>query len=132
MSHVPADLKYSDDHVWVRPQDGSSHLRVGITDYAQEALGDIIALTLPDLGAGVQATIACADVESTKSVSDIVAPVSGTVVARNDVLEQTPETINSSPYDEGWLFDIEPEAAKAPRELESLKDSAGYSQLIGA
>lgn len=131
MSVIPTDLTYSDDHVWVRVLEDSSRLRVGITDFAQDSLGDIIALTLPELGAAVQATVGCADVESTKSVSDIVAPLSGTVVARNDALESAPETINSSPYDEGWLFDIAPEPGTVRAELAALSDAAGYARMTG-
>lgn len=127
---IPEDRNYSAEHIWAKQQ-GDSVVRIGITDYAQRALGDVIAVTLPDIGTGVQAEIACADVESTKSVSDIVAPVSGTVVARNAGLEDSPETINSDPYGQGWLLDIEVDPAKAAAELAVLQDASAYARSTG-
>ncbi|MFD0433401.1 glycine cleavage system protein GcvH [Streptomyces chartreusis] len=127
---MPDDRNYSAEHIWAKQQ-GDSVVRIGITDYAQRALGDVIAVTLPDIGTGVQAEIACADVESTKSVSDIVAPVSGTVVARNAGLEDSPETINSDPYGQGWLLDIEVDPAKAAAELTVLRDASAYARSTG-
>ncbi|MFG2275008.1 glycine cleavage system protein GcvH [Streptomyces chartreusis] len=127
---MPEDRNYSAEHIWAKQQ-GDSVVRIGITDYAQRALGDVIAVTLPDIGTGVQAEIACADVESTKSVSDIVAPVSGTVVARNAGLEDSPETINSDPYGQGWLLDIEVDPAKAAAELAVLQDASAYARSTG-
>lgn len=127
---MPEDRNYSAEHIWAKQQ-GDSVVRIGITDYAQRALGDVIAVTLPDIGTGVQAEIACADVESTKSVSDIVAPVSGTVVARNAGLEESPETINSDPYGQGWLLDIEVDPAKAAAELAVLQDASAYARSTG-
>ncbi|MFE0438756.1 glycine cleavage system protein GcvH [Streptomyces nigra] len=127
---MPEDRFYSAEHIWAKQQ-GDSVVRIGITDYAQRALGDVIAVTLPGIGTGVQADIACGDVESTKSVSDVVAPVSGTVVARNAGLEESPETINSDPYGQGWLLDIEVDPAKAPAELAMLQDASAYARSTG-
>jgi glycine cleavage system H protein len=131
MSGIPADLRYSDDHTWASGSAGGSRIRVGITDYAQESLGDIIALSTPALGANVQRGVACADVESTKSVSDIVSPVSGTVVAVNEDLEQAPEAINDDPYGGGWIFEVESTPELVSGDLSALKDAAAYAQLIG-
>ncbi|MFG2368602.1 glycine cleavage system protein GcvH [Streptomyces mirabilis] len=133
MSEIPPDLRYTSEHLWVRAQEGDPVVvRVGITDYAQDQLGDVIAVSLPAVGTVVGAGETCADVESTKSVSDIDAPVPGTVVATNSALEQTPETINTSPYGEGWLFEISlaPESSSAA--LGPLLDADGYSRLLGS
>ena len=105
----PEDLKYTAEHEWVRSpgeQDGS--VRVGITDYAQDALGDIVYVSLPEVGDTVEAGTACGELESTKSVSDIYAPVTGEVVARNEALDATPELVNNDPYEGGWLFELVP------------------------
>jgi glycine cleavage system H protein len=106
----PEDLQYTKDHEWVRSQgDGpEATVRVGVTDFAQEALGDIVFVTLPEVGSDVTAGSTCGEIESTKSVSDIYAPVTGTVVARNDSLDSAPELINSDPYGEGWMLEIRP------------------------
>jgi glycine cleavage system H protein len=103
----PEDLKYTKDHEWVRSDEET--LRVGVTDFAQEALGDIVFVTLPEVGAQVNAGQPCGEIESTKSVSDVYAPVTGTVVARNESLDTAPELINSDPYGDGWMLDIRPE-----------------------
>ena len=95
MSEIPSDLKYTAEHEWVRSSEDSQTVRVGITDYAQEALGDVVYVSLPEVGAKVAAGSACGEIESTKSVSDLYAPVSGTVTARNDALDSQPELINS-------------------------------------
>jgi glycine cleavage system H protein len=126
MSDVPSDLKYTAEHEWVRPGEGS--LRVGITDYAQQALGDVVFVSLPEVGASVTAGTACGEVESTKSVSDLYAPVSGTITARNDALDDQPELINSDPYGAGWIIEIEPADAAA---LDELLDAAAYGTLAG-
>jgi glycine cleavage system H protein len=102
----PEDLHYTKDHEWVRSQ--GETVRVGVTDFAQEALGDIVFVTLPDVGTDVTAGSTCGEIESTKSVSDVYAPVTGTVVARNESLDSTPELINSDPYGEGWMLEIRP------------------------
>lgn len=126
MSDVPSDLKYTAEHEWVRA--GSPAVRVGITDYAQEALGDVVYVSLPEVGAGVAAGAACGEVESTKSVSDLFAPVTGTVTARNDALDEQPELINSDPYGAGWIIEIEP---ADPAEVDALLDAGAYSSLAG-
>jgi glycine cleavage system H protein len=122
----PEDLRYSEEHEWVRV-DGA-RATVGITDYAQDALGDVVFVNLPDLGAVVAKMASCAEVESTKSVSDIYAPVGGTVVAVNDALESAPELLNEDPYGEGWLFAVE---MSDPAELDVLLDGAAYRALVG-
>jgi len=121
--HVPDDLAYSSDHEWVRSDGGRA--RVGITDYAQDALGDVVYVQLPEVGATVQAGDAIAEVESTKSVSDIYAPVTGTVVEVNAELADAPERLNEDPYGEGWLFVIETADASA-----DLLDAEAYRALI--
>jgi glycine cleavage system H protein len=111
----PEDLKYTKDHEWVRSDEDT--LRVGVTDFAQEALGDIVFVTLPDVGAQVSAGQPCGEIESTKSVSDVYAPVTGTVVARNESLDTAPELINSDPYGDGWMLDIRPDGDLADADL---------------
>ncbi len=127
MSEIPADLRYSQDHEWVRV-DGD-RVTVGITDYAQDALGDVVFVDLPEAGSSVQAGQAFGEVESTKSVSDLYAPVSGTVVERNASLEANPELVNSSPYVQGWLVVLEVSDASA---LDELLDADGYQRLLDA
>ena len=127
MSDVPEDLKYTAEHEWVRSTGGST-VRVGVTDYAQAALGDVVFVQLPEVGASVTKGDAIGEVESTKSVSDIYAPVTGTVTARNDALDATPEVINSDPYGDGWLLEIE---CSDDAEQGSLLDAAGYGALTG-
>jgi glycine cleavage system H protein len=121
--NVPDELAYSSDHEWVRRDGGRA--RVGITDYAQDALGDVVYVQLPEVGATVAAGDAIAEVESTKSVSDIYAPVAGTIVEVNAELADTPERLNEDPYGEGWLFVIE--TADGSTEL---LDAAAYRALI--
>jgi glycine cleavage system H protein len=124
----PEDLKYTSEHEWVRtPGDAEGSVRIGITDYAQDALGDIVFASLPEVGTDVEAGSAVGELESTKSVSDIYAPVSGTVVARNDALESSPELVNSDPYGEGWLFEVTPADASA---VEQLMDAAAYQASV--
>jgi glycine cleavage system H protein len=117
----PQDLHYTREHEWIRTT--GETLRVGVTDYAQEALGDIVFVTLPEVGAQVSAGEPCGEVESTKSVSDIYAPVSGTIVARNEALDTSPELVNSDPYGEGWMIDIRPDE---PDSAAGLLDAAAY------
>lgn len=124
---IPQDLKYSTDHEWVRDIDGET-VRVGITDHAQDELGDIVFLQMPEPGTAVTPGDAVGEVESTKSVSDIISPVSGTVVARNDALDSTPELVNSDPYGDGWMIEVQ---LSDPGELSELLDASGYAELIG-
>jgi glycine cleavage system H protein len=102
----PDDLRYTSEHEWVRAEGG--RVRVGITAYAQDALGDIVFVQLPDTGSTVEAGSAVGEVESTKSVSDLFSPIAGTVVERNEALDATPELVNSDPYGQGWMFEVEP------------------------
>ena len=122
---VPAHLLYSSDHEWVAV-DGN-RARIGITDYAQEALGDVVFVQAPALGATVPAGDSFSEVESTKSVSDIYAPVSGTVVAVNDQLAIGPDALNSDPYGAGWICEIE---MSNPADIDGLLDATGYQALI--
>ncbi len=123
---VPSDLLYSTDHEWARREDG--RVRVGITDYAQDSLGDVVYVDLPPVGTEVEAAATFGEVESTKSVSDLFAPVGGKVVEVNDRLADNPELINSDPYGDGWLIVIEP---SDPSQLDSLLDAAAYAELTG-
>jgi glycine cleavage system H protein len=123
--NVPDDLRYSPDHEWVRV-DGSL-VRIGITDYAQDALGDVVFVDLPEVGSVVALGASVSEVESTKSVSDIYAPVSGTVVEVNVDLADSPERLNEDPYGEGWICIIE---ADDSSQLDKLLDAAGYRALI--
>lgn len=127
LMNVPGELRYSSDHEWIRV-DGS-RVTIGITDYAQDALGDVVYVQLPTVGVSVTAGASFSEVESTKSVSDIYAPVSGTVVAVNDALSSTPEQLNSDPYGNGWVCVIE---MSDPEELNTLLDAPGYLALIGS
>ncbi len=120
----PEDLRYSAEHEWVRVE--GDRARVGITDYAQDALGDVVFVELPDVGLEVVASASCCEIESTKSVSEIYAPVTGRVSAVNQALEEQPELVNTDPYGEGWIFELE----LADRgELETLLDVAAYRSL---
>ena len=123
---TPDDLKYTAEHEWVRAGDGGT-VRVGITDYAQESLGDIVFVSLPSVGTSVTAGQPLGEVESTKSVSDVFAPVAGTVLARNDALESQPELLNSDPYGEGWVVEIEVGDIGV---VNSLLDADAYRQLV--
>ena len=122
---VPANLLYSRDHEWIAV-DGA-RARIGITDYAQDALGDVVYVQAPAVGATVAAGDTFSEVESTKSVSDIYAPVSGTIVAVNDDLGSGPEALNTDPYGAGWICEIE---MSNPADIEALLDAAGYQALI--
>ena len=124
----PDDLKYTSEHEWVRgPAEAGASVRVGITDYAQEALGDIVYVSLPEVGADLDTGSAIGELESTKSVSDVFAPLSGTVTAVNEALDGTPELVNSDPYGEGWLFELTPADASA---VEALMDAAAYQASV--
>ena len=121
---VPEDLRYSEDHEWARLSDGT--VRVGITDFAQDALGDVVFVQLPAVGARVDKGAVLGEVESTKSVSEIYSPVAGEVQSVNDELSETPELLNSDPYGRGWICDIRPDDEGA---LSSLLDAGAYAQL---
>ncbi len=120
----PDDLKYTAEHEWVRvPGESEGSIRVGITHYAQDALGDIVYVSLPEVGDSVESGSPCGELESTKSVSDIFAPVAGQVVARNESLDATPELVNHDPYGGGWLFELVP---GDPEVVAGLMDAATY------
>ncbi|HEU5333679.1 MAG TPA: glycine cleavage system protein GcvH [Actinocrinis sp.] len=124
MAEFPEDLKYTEEHEWVRAGVEGGAVRVGITDFAQDALGDIVFVTLPQVGAAVTAGEPCGELESTKSVSDVYAPVTGTVAAVNGALDANPELVNSDPYGEGWMFEVETDGGADA--LDGLLDAAGY------
>ena len=126
---TPEDLRYTEAHEWVRPLDGG-RVRVGVTDHAQSQLGDVVFVQLPEVGAVFAAGDAVGEIESTKSVSDLYAPVAGTVVAVNAALEGTPELVNSGPYGDGWMVELELSEGAAGT-VEALLDAAAYQQLVG-
>jgi glycine cleavage system H protein len=124
----PDDLKYTSEHEWVRvPGETDGAVRIGITHYAQDALGDIVYVSLPEVGETVEAGETCGELESTKSVSDVYAPVSGEVVARNEALDATPELVNSDPYAGGWLFEVVPSDGSA---TDKLMDASTYQASL--
>ena len=124
----PEDLSYTEEHEWLRdPGEAPDSVRIGITDYAQEALGDIVYVSLPEVGTTVEAGNPCGELESTKSVSDVYAPVSGEGVARNEALDATPELVNSDPYSGGWLFEVVPSDRG---QLGGLMDAATYKAQL--
>jgi glycine cleavage system H protein len=127
MSLIPENLRYTEQHEWAARPDGVQVVRVGITNFAQDALGDIVYVQLPEPGTAVEAGEPLGEVESTKSVSEIYAPLSGTVSARNDALTDQPELINSDPYGTGWLVELAPADEAA---LDELLDAAAYQKLI--
>jgi glycine cleavage system H protein len=123
MSHVPNELKYADSHEWVRDA-GDGTATVGITDHAQELLGDLVFVELPEIGSTLSAGAECAVVESVKAASDVYSPVSGEVVAVNETLADAPETINQDPYESGWIYRLR---MSDPSELDALKDADNYA-----
>jgi glycine cleavage system H protein len=125
----PDDLKYTSEHEWVRPASGDDSVRIGITDYAQDALGDIVYVSLPEVGAEVTDGAAVGELESTKSVSDVYAPLDGTVVAVNESLDQNPEMVNSDPYGEGWLYELR---LSDPSAVDGLMDAEAYQAQLDA
>jgi glycine cleavage system H protein len=129
VSEIPADLYYTEEHEWVQ-RTGDDTVRVGITDYAQSALGDVVFVQLPDVGAEVTAGESFGEVESTKSVSDLYAPVSAKVVAVNGDLEANPQLVNSDPYGEGWLVDLQIDGSALGDALAGLLDADGYRGTV--
>ncbi|KRA28087.1 MULTISPECIES: glycine cleavage system protein GcvH [unclassified Nocardioides] len=124
----PAELKYTVEHEWLRePGEVAGSVRVGITDFAQEALGDIVYVSLPEIGAAVSAGTPCGELESTKSVSDVYAPVTGEIVAVNEALDATPELVNNDAYGAGWLFEVIPADRS---ELDGLLDASAYEAQL--
>ncbi|GAB3710227.1 glycine cleavage system protein GcvH [Mariniluteicoccus flavus] len=128
MVNFPEDLKYSAEHEWVRRGNGQT-VRIGVSEYATEQLGDIVFAQLPDVGIEVAAGDSCGELESTKSVSDIFSPVAGVVTGVNDRVTDAPETINADPYGDGWLFEVE---VSSDEELEELMDADAYAESVGA
>ena len=124
--NVPDDLRYSAEHEWARRLDGGSRVRIGITDYAQDALGDVVFVDLPEVGDAVSGGDAVGELESTKSVSEMYAPVTGSVAAVNDALADNPQLLNEDPYGEGWLVDID---MSDPSEYDAMMDAAAYAAL---
>ena len=121
---IPTDLRYSNDHEWAKAN--GDVIRVGITDYAQDALGDVVFVDLPKVGATIEARGTIGEVESTKSVSEIYAPIGGTVSAVNDTLKGSPELVNADPYGEGWICEI---TTTSGADYDALLDAQGYSTL---
>jgi glycine cleavage system H protein len=125
---IPDELRYTAEHEWVATSDATP-VRIGITHFAQDSLGDIVYVQLPDSGTEVKAGESFGEVESTKSVSELYAPVSGTIVGRNEALSDRPELINTDPYGEGWLIELQP---SDPGSVDTLLDAAAYRELTGA
>ena len=123
MSNVPAELSYTSEHEWVSALTAEGTVRVGITDHAQDALGDVVYVDLPSVGDSVAAEDSFGEIESTKSVSDLFAPIAGEIVAANEALEDDPALVNSDPYGEGWTIEIRPENAD---DLANLLDAEAY------
>ena len=121
----PQDLRYTKEHEWARAE--GNRVRVGITDFAQDALGDVVYVDLPEVGAAVQADQPLGEVESTKSVSDVYSPVSGTVVEKNPLIDDRPELVNEQPYGDGWLVVIE---VADPAAVDGLLDASAYGALL--
>jgi glycine cleavage system H protein len=126
MAEVPDDLKYTAEHEWARIS--GTTVRIGITDYAQESLGDVVYVSLPEVGAVVTQGEPFGEVESTKSVSELFGPITGTVSARNDALDTQPEMINSDPYGDGWIIEIE---VSDSSQFDGLLDAGTYGTLSG-
>lgn len=126
MSNVPVELKYTKSHEWVRVEDDGT-VTVGITDHAQDLLGDMVFVELPEAGSSFEAEQDCAVVESVKAASDVYAPIAGEIVDSNEQLGDAPDLVNNDPYGEGWLFRIRPESMAA---VEALLDAEGYQQVV--
>ena len=132
MSRIPADLRYSNKHLWARPGAEGGPVRVGVTDFAQQCLGDVVDMTLPGPGYTINAGEACGDMESVKSLSDLIAPVTGTIRAHNDELAGTPGLVNTDPYGQGWMFEVKTDPATLSQQLAALMDARAYRDLTGA
>ncbi|MBG0740521.1 glycine cleavage system protein GcvH [Paeniglutamicibacter antarcticus] len=128
MSNIPADLSYTAEHEWITAPDADGVVRVGITDFAQDALGDVVYVQMPEAGTQVGAAAVVGEVESTKSVSDIYAPLSGAVFARNEALDADPALINSDPYGAGWLLEIKLDDVAS---VDALLSAGEYEQQVG-
>ncbi len=124
--NLPEDLRYAETHEWVRLE--SDKVRIGITDYAQDHLGDLTFVEFPQVGDAFQKGVQCGSLESTKAVSEIFMPVSGEILAVNDALAESPGLINSDPYGDGWIVEIKPER---PEDAQSLMSAAAYREMLG-
>jgi glycine cleavage system H protein len=131
MTDIPENLLYGSDHLWVLRTPGGTTVRSGITDFAQQSLGDVVAMSLPRIGDDLSSGQACGDIESTKAVSDLIAPITGTVTAINPTINATPELINTDPYGAGWLFEAELPAPDMAVAREGLLTPAQYTALVG-
>jgi glycine cleavage system H protein len=130
MPEIPADLRYTSDHMWVR-RVAEGQVRVGVTDFAQRSLGDVVEVTPPQAGDAIEVGAACGDIESVKSVNDLIAPVAGTVLASNAKLAEQPGLVNADPYGDGWLFDAAAASALLDEQLATLLDADVYRALTG-
>jgi glycine cleavage system H protein len=124
-------VSYSVDHIWVRPSLGHSLTRIGVTDYAQDSLGDVVNITLPVIGQAVTRGQAFGEIESTKSINDLISPLDGKVHARNDVLTDAPEVINTDPYGRGWVLEVQVVPSTLSGQLGALMDANAYRTLVG-
>jgi glycine cleavage system H protein len=132
MPDIPDGLRYSEAHLWARHDPATGLVRVGITDFAQQSLGDVVEVTLPRLGETIRAGEACGDIESVKSLNDLIAPVTGTVRTRNDDLSAAPGIVNTDPYGQGWMFEAEVDPATLGEQFACLLDAGAYRILAGA
>jgi glycine cleavage system H protein len=130
MPEIPENLRYSEDHLWAAPAHGSI-VQIGATDYAQQNLGDVIDVRLPDVGATITAGGACGEIESTKSANDLIAPITGAVQRVNGDLTESPDLINSEPYGKGWLFEVQVDPTTLDTQLAGLLNAATYRNLTG-
>jgi glycine cleavage system H protein len=130
MPNTSKNLRFSEDHLWAGAKDDSV-LRVGISDYAQRSLGEVIAVTPPEVGSAVTAGDPCGDIESTKSLSDLIAPITGTVDQANDELTESPDLVNTEPYGKGWIFEVRVDPTTLAEQLARLMDAAAYHNLTG-
>jgi glycine cleavage system H protein len=131
MSDTPDDLRYSRDHLWVRREAGDGMLQAGVTDFAQQSLGDVVDVRPPGPGDAITAGEPCGEIESTKSINELIAPVTGTIRERNDDLSGSPDLVNADPYGQGWIFDVEVDASTLDRQLASLLGAADYHAVTG-
>jgi glycine cleavage system H protein len=130
MPEIPENLRFSEDHLWAAPVHGSI-VQVGVTDYAQQNLGDVIDVEAPTAGAAVTAGDPAGEIESTKSVNDLIAPITGVVERRNDELSDSPDLVNSDPYGQGWILEVRVDPATLDEQLARLMDAAAYRDLTG-
>jgi glycine cleavage system H protein len=131
MSEIPDDLRCGKDHLWTCPNPGTGLVGIGVTDFAQRSLGDIVGVSRPSPGGTVRGDQACGDIESVKTASDLIAPITGTVRSRNEALAQAPELVSTDPYGQRWMVEIKTDTATLGQQLASLLNAAGYGNLVG-